>query len=63
MFKITLKKKCKETETSFSKIFRAFWKNFIFTYEISDHESKTFATDFDSSTFGIVLTQHVVSVS
>jgi len=29
----------------------------------SDYGSKTFATDFDPSTFGIVLTQHVVSVS
>jgi len=26
----------------------AFWKNFIFTYEISDYGSKTSATDFDS---------------
>jgi len=34
----------------------------IFIYEISDHGSKTSVTDFDPSTFGTVLTQHVVSV-
>jgi len=38
-------------------------KNFIFTYEIFNHGSKTSATYFDHSAFGIVLMQHVVPVS
>jgi len=37
-------------------------KNFIFTYKIPDHGSKTSAADFDPLAFGTILTQHVVPV-
>jgi len=40
-----------------------FWKNFIFTYEIVDHGSKTFATDFDPSVFETILTTNFIGAA